>query len=392
MESSSLKIGVLGIRGLPSGYSGLETSCERLYTLLAERGHEITIYCRSKAGKSRQRNYRGMRLISTPAIHSKSIETLSHVGSSLVHALLRERYDILHLHAEAPGLFLPLCKLARIPAIVTVHGLDWQRARWRGAGASVLKLAERSLAANASAIIVVSRDLQKYFGERYNRPVAYIPNGIGDPADDGVTDDSVLGKYGLEPQKYVLYLARLVPEKRVEDLLRAFEALPVSFQLAVVGKDDPGDSYVAELKKIAASNDRIVFTGFQNRAPVQSLFRNAAVYVLPSELEGLPLSLIECIDAGTPAVVTDIAPHRELLGNTVGYDLFYPPSDVEALRERLQRALAANQHYREVFQLIRNDVRKRFDWEQIAEQTEQLYFKVLSSRDAFKNDVACEPQ
>jgi glycosyltransferase involved in cell wall biosynthesis len=379
-----LRIGVLGIRGLPSGYSGLETSCERLYSLLAARGHEIFVYCRTDGGKDRPKIYRGMHLVTAPSFHSKSVDTLSHVGASLVHALLFGNYDIIHFHAEAPGLFVPVCRLLKKPTVATVHGLDWQRARWKGPGSSVLRFAERRLAEHADEIITVSQDLRNYFAVQYERESHYIPNGIGEPGDGAEIDESVLRKYGLERQGYVLYLARLVPEKRVEDLLHAFASLQTPLKLIVAGKDGPGDEYVDQLKRIAASDGRVIFTGFQDRSSVQCLFRNAVAYVLPSELEGLPLSLLECIEAGTPAIVTDIPPHRELLNGVEDYDLYFPPADVTALKTRLQRVLSDYQHYREVAARIREDVHKRFDWGGIADQTEKLYFDVLEKHGALR--------
>jgi glycosyltransferase involved in cell wall biosynthesis len=202
-------------------------------------------------------------------------------------------------------------------------------------------------------------------------------------------DLSVLPKFGLEPSRYVLYLARLVPEKRVEDLLRAFMAIRSPQRLAIVGEGGFTGDYVTGLKRLAASDPRIVFTGFQQRAAVRSLFSNASIYVLPSELEGLPLSLLECIDVGTPAVVSDIAPHRELLGNTPGYDLFFTPGDVTMLQAKLVLALGRPLHYRKVAAQIRDSVRKYFDWGVIADQTEQLYYKALGEAFPMPREDLC---
>jgi glycosyltransferase involved in cell wall biosynthesis len=389
MNSRSLRIGVIGIRGLPSAYSGLESSCEKLYTLLASRGHEITVYCRSEYLQNHRQHYNGIRLCSAPAIRRRSLETLSHVGASLVHALILAHYDIIHFHAEAPGLFLPLTRVLKAPTVMTVHGLDWQRAKWKGVGAVTLKAAERCLATHANEIIVVSRNLQAYFASRYERATHYIPNGVGELSSVVDKDLSVLPKFGLEPSRYVLYLARLVPEKRVEDLLRAFMAIRSPQRLAIVGEGGFTGDYVTGLKRLAASDPRIVFTGFQQRAAVRSLFSNASIYVLPSELEGLPLSLLECIDVGTPAVVSDIAPHRELLGNTPGYDLFFTPGDVTMLQAKLVLALGRPLHYRKVAAQIRDSVRKYFDWGVIADQTEQLYYKALGEAFPMPREDLC---
>jgi glycosyltransferase involved in cell wall biosynthesis len=382
MDTRPLKIAAIGMRGMPSSYSGIERSCESLYTRLASRGHQITVYCRNEYVTSRPQYYNGIRLQSAPAIRRKSFETLSHVAASLVHALVRERYNIIHLHALAPGIFSRWCRSFRIPTVATVQGLDWQRAKWKGGGAIMLKAAERSLVANANRIIVVSRDLQTYFKKQYDHPTYYIPNGIGTFADSKEQGSSVLADFAIEPGQYVLYLARLVPEKRVHDLINAFRETTTPMRLVIAGEGGFTDGYVAQLKALASSDPRILFTGFQQKPAVEALFRNAALYVLPSELEGLPLSLLECIEAGTPAIVSDIPPHRELLGCVDDYDLFFPAGDVPALRAKLQTALAGLERYREIAREIRSHVRFHYGWDSIVEETERLYYSALSPANA----------
>jgi len=371
---SRLRIAAIGLRGLPSSYSGLERSSEGLYAALAARGHEITVYCRPEyLAPSRRGVYRGIQLIATPAIRRKSLDTLSHVATSLGHAITVGRYDLIHLHAIAPGLFSSLGRRLRIPTVATVQGLDWQRAKWKGFASTVLQRAERSMVQNVDEIIVVSRDLQRYFASEYGRETRFVPNGVEPVSAVEVPDWRALQSLGLERGEFILFVGRLVPEKRVEDLLRAFRDLSTSRRLAIVGESSWTDDYVGRLRALAGDDPRIVFTGFQSGDALEALFRGASAYVTPSELEGLPMSLLECMQYGTPAVVSDIPPHRELLEGVAGYDLFFPVGDPAALRSQLTRVLWDSARYQAVAHRAQRHVRLAHAWPAIAVRTEEIF-------------------
>ncbi|MEM7354310.1 MAG: glycosyltransferase family 4 protein, partial [Acidobacteriota bacterium] len=224
-----LRIAAIGLRGVPSNYSGLETSAQSLYRDLARRGHEITVYSRKRYVERPEEHYHGIHRLNLPPIYLKSVETLSHIGLSLAHALTRGDYDVLHLHALAPGLGAWIRRFSQIPIVSTVQGLDWQRAKWRGAGAKALRSAERLLARHADEMIVVSQELQEYFQRQYQRPTTHIPNGVERLFVS--QDHDLLASFGLEAERYVVFIGRLVPEKRVEDLIAAFRSMPPSYKL-----------------------------------------------------------------------------------------------------------------------------------------------------------------
>lgn len=379
-DDRPLRIAVIGARGLPSNYSGIERVCDSLYSLLAARGHQITMYCRPDHLAASRGEYRGIRLIRTRALRLGPVETLSHAVTSLRHALRQEDYDLIHLHALAPGLLSPFCRLRGKPTIATVHGLDWQRAKWKGLGARVLRLAERMLVRYADELIVLSHDLQEYFRTTYGRRTVRIPNGVERTGPSAGNGAAQLEPLGLAPGEYIVYVGRLVPEKRVQDLIAAVGTLDTQLKLAIVGEGGYTDAYVRGLRQAAADNPRVVFTGLQRGETLQALFRGAAMFVSPSELEGLPMSLLECMEHGTPAVVSDIPPHRELLGGRVGYDLFFPPGDVAALADRLRQVLAKPQHYRQVAARTQEYVRAEFSWSTVADRTEEVYRAVLAGK------------
>lgn len=377
--SKRLRIAVVGPRGIPSSYSGIERVVESLYGALVGRGHAVTVYSRPEYVGRVPAYYNGMRLVRAAALNGRSLGTVTHVFTSTAHALLRERYDLVHLHALAPGLAAPLYRWSGVPTVATIHGVDWQRAKWRGMGARVLRHAERWLVRHADEIITVSRDLEAHYRERYGRATTLIPNGT-DLTPAAPLDHALLRQFDLAPQGYVLFVARLVPEKRAQDLIRAFRTLATPLRLAIVGDSSHTDAYVAALRRLARGDARIVFTGVQPRANVETLFRGAALYVLPSELEGMSMALLQALEMGVPSIVSSLPVHRELLGAIEGYDLFFPPGDVEALGACLARALAAPDHYRRVAMRIQAQIRRLHSWPAIAEQTERLYYRLIQRR------------
>jgi glycosyltransferase involved in cell wall biosynthesis len=390
LENRPLKIAAIGMRGIPSNYSGIERASESLYTRLAARGHQITVYCRPECLPTKIEYYRGVRLLRAPTLKRKSLDSVFHAFVSILHAAVVERYDLIHLHAAAAGLFAQIPRLKNVPSVVTIHGLDWQRAKWKGLGSAVLRAGEKSVMRHATEIIAVSRDLQDYFARQYGRQATYIPNGIDRTFPTGL-ENGLLESFRLEPGKFITYIGRLVPEKRIEDLILAFRQLRTAHKLAIVGEGGYTDDYVSELRNAAGDDPRIVFTGLQRGAALDTLYRGASAFASASDLEGLPMSLLEAIERGIPAVVSDIPPHRELLGSVRAYDLFFPRRDVGALAERMRRTLDGRDHYCEIASRAQTFVRKNYSWDASADATEKLFYQAV--RDALRRnyrDLRCD--
>jgi glycosyltransferase involved in cell wall biosynthesis len=371
-----LRIAVLGCRGIPSAYSGVERVVEGLYCTLAERGHEITVYGRPDCAPNGVAMYRGVRVIGTPTIESRSLGTALQVSTGALSILREGKYDLVHTHAQAAGLVVPVLKRFGVPVVSTIHGIDWQRAKWAGLGARVLQRAERWIVRATDEMVVISRDLEAYYRDRYGRATRYIPNAT-DLTDDVPIDVERLARFGVSPGRYVISVSRLVPEKRIEDLICAFRALDTAHRLLIVGGSSHTDDYVARLQREAEGDHRIVFTGPQPRDTVVTLLRGAELYVLPSELEGMPISLLEALEMGLPSLVSRLPVHEEILGSIEGYDLFFPARDVRGLRDRLSHALAHASRYRQLACRIQAHVRAHYTWPAIADQTEDLYRRLL---------------
>jgi glycosyltransferase involved in cell wall biosynthesis len=380
----SLRIAVVGPRGVPSNYSGVERIVEELFEYIAAKGHRVTVYCRPGVIDEPTAVYKGIRLVRTPAPGGKNFETLSHSFFSTVHAILRgdihdqgERFDVLSYHTIAPGLFAPLARIAGVPVINHVHGLDWQREKWRGLGSRVLRRCEKNMVRNASKIVGVNQDIVDYYRNNYQIDVPLLPNGVHKVSDQFTPDAEVLKSFQLSPRGYVVCIGRLVPEKRIHDTIAAFRNVPGDIKLVFVGEGKHSPEYVEKIRAQAAEDPRIVFTGIQRGSALETLFRGARLYVTSSELEGLPSSLLECMERRIPAIASDIIPHRQLLGAVPGYDRFFKVGDAAALTRLIIAALADHQRSDNLADAQRQFVRENYSWPVLADATLRMYRQVV---------------
>lgn len=377
-----MRIAVIGGRGVPSNYSGIERIVENLFAHFAEKGHRVSVYCRPGIPRQDNDGFRGIRQVFTPAPGGKNGETVTHSLLSMAHAITQRDsdgrpFDLISMHAIAPNLATPLARLTGIPVISHVHGLDWQREKWKGLGARIIHLGERSMVSCSSAVVVVNRELQRYYQDRYHLDTALLPNGIHITPDHLPIDRGVLDQFGLRPRRFIVCVGRLVPEKRLHDTITAFSRLDTDCKLAIVGEGKTTADYVESLRAQGAPTGRVVLTGLQNGPALETLFRQAVFYVTASELEGLPSSLLECMERGTCAVASDIAPHRELLERVPGYDLFFKVGDVDALSRHMRSLLAEPLHAGAIAEAQRAFVRREYAWPVLAAKTEAFYRMTL---------------
>ena len=168
---------------------------------------------------------------------------------------------MVHIHAEGPAFFCWIPKLFGKRVICTIHGLDWDREKWRGSVASkFIRGGEKNAVKYADEIIVLSKDVQKYFLETYGRKTHFIPNGVNRPE---VREAKLItDHFGLKKDSYILFLGRLVPEKGIRYLVEAFKNVKTDKKLVIAGGSSDTDSFMEELKDLAKGDDRIFFTGF----------------------------------------------------------------------------------------------------------------------------------
>ncbi|RJQ47060.1 MAG: glycosyltransferase [Gaiellales bacterium] len=363
-----MRIAVIGTKGVPARFGGIERHCDELYPRLADRGHDVTIFVRGWYSPVRG-PYLGLNLRAAPTINAKGMDAFIHTGAASL-AALGGGFDIIHYHGIGPSLFSFLPRLSRARIVATVHALDWQRDKWGSGARSILKAGERASAVFPHRTIVVSRELKRYFRERYGRDTVYIPNGVDFVSRPRAS--RLVRDLGLEPGGYILYLGRLVPEKGCHDLIEAYQSSGLDAPLVVAGGSSHSDDYVDMLHSMAAGNQRIIFTGNVEGELLSQLSAHAGLFVLPSYLEGLPIVVLEMLWYKVPVLASDIGPAREALREGE-FGRLYSTGDVADLAEKLAGAYGEREAMRRQAEAGHEHVKVENDWDRIAEQTEEVY-------------------
>jgi glycosyltransferase involved in cell wall biosynthesis len=362
-----LRVAFIGGRGVISKYSGIEAYYEEVGERLARMGHKVTIYCRTYFTPPLP-EYKGMRLVRLPTIRSKHWETLLHTILSTAH-VLTQRCDVVHYHALGPALFSFVPRLLGKKTVVTVQGLDWQRKKWGRMASAVLRLGERASVQLPDGTMVVSQALQKHYRERHGVETFYVPNG-------GVLRETTEAKeifsWDLVPGKYMLFLGRFSPEKGCHILVEAFEQIDTDVKLVMAGASSYCDDYSRELRTHAG--ERIKILDWVSGQTLDELLTNAMMFVLPSDLEGLSLALLDAMGAGLCVVTSDVPENVEVVE---GAGFTFQRGNAADLAERL-RFLIANPALREAAgRAAKNRIREQYLWPRIAEEIERNYFEVM---------------
>ena len=312
-------------------------------------------------------DYKGIHIISVPTFEKKSLNAVVYAFLATWKAVLG-KFDVIHYHAEGPCAMLPIAKLFGKHTVATIHGLDWQRAKWGGFATKFLLFGEKMAAKYADEVIVLSKGVQQYFREVYGRETKYIPNGITKPQKHSAK--LITEKYGLQGQDYILFLARLVPEKGLHYLIEAYSKIETDKKLVIAGGSSHSDDYIEQIKNMVAKDKRIIMTGFVEGVELQELYSNCFLYVLPSDIEGMPISLLEAMSYGCQCLVSDITENLEVVGDKA---MSFHKEDVEDLREKLVGLLEKQEIDQNKRTEIQNFVLQRFNWDSIVEQTLELY-------------------
>lgn len=372
-----MKIAILGHKRIPSREGGIEVVVEELATRLVERGHQVTVYNRGGqhiSGEEFGREisiqkgiYKGIIIKTVPTIKKKGLAAITGSFFGAVSAAFG-KFDVVHFHAEGPSFMCWLPRLTGKRVIVTIHGLDHQRGKWGRMARAYIMHGEKAAVKYANEIIVLSKDVQKYFDERYHRETVWIPNGVTKPSLTNV--DVIYNQFNLVKNEYFLYLGRLVPEKGIHYLIQAFRKTKTNKKLVIAGGSSDTDEYQEKLRRMATNDNRIIFTGFVQGKLLAGLYSNAYVYILPSDLEGMPLSLLEAMSYGNCCLTSDIAECREVVEK---YAITFKKGNVNDLAEKLQ-ILCDNtetvSHYKED---AADYILNKYSWEKTTDLTEHTY-------------------
>ena len=369
-----MKIAMLGHKRIPSREGGVEIVVEELATRLVEKGHKVDVYNRKgnnvldkKIKSERIKEYKGVKIYTIPTINKKGIDAMIYsIFASIM--ILFKNYDIVHYHAEGSCSMLWLPKLFKKRVIVTIHGLDWQRSKWGGFATKYIKFGEKLAAKYADEIIVLSKGVQKYFKTTYDRDTYFIPNGINKPKEKEAC--IIKEKYGLENGNYILFLARIVPEKGLHYLIEAFKNVNTDKKLVIAGGASHTNKYLKKVIEMASEDNRIIFTGFVQGQELEELFSNCYIYCLPSDIEGMPISLLEAMSYGKTCLVSNIEENKQIGEN---YLYTFKKSNVSDLQEKLDYLLQYGSTYDE--KDIKKYVLNKYNWNDVTMKTLEIYSK-----------------
>ena len=369
-----LRVAVFGQKRL-SREGGVEIVVKELCTRMAQQGCQVTCYNRSGHHVSGAEyddidntNYEGIRQKCVPTIEKKGLAAVSASAFSALYSAFG-KYDVVHIHAEGPAFFTWLPKMFGKRVVVTVHGIDWQREKWQsGFGSKCIRQGEKNAVKYADEIIVLSKGVQNYFKEAYGRETHFIPNGVNRPQIREA--NLITEKFGLKKDSYILFLGRLVPEKGIRYLVEAFKNVKTDKKLVIAGGSSDTDSFMEELKELSKGDDRILFTGFVQGAMLDELYSNAYIYTLPSDLEGMPLSLLEAMSYGNCCLVSDIPECAEVVEDKA---LIFKKSDVKDLQEKLQDACDHPEKVGAYKEQAADFICKKYNWDEVTKETLKLY-------------------
>jgi glycosyltransferase involved in cell wall biosynthesis len=369
-EPQRLRIMVLGLRGIIDVQGGIETHARRLYPLLARLGCDVEILQRSPyyPRERRRDHWRRLKLTYLWSPRTRIVETAVHTLLGVLYAAVK-RPDVLHLHAIGPGLLAPLARLLGLRVVVTHHGADYEREKWGPLAKRVLRTGERLGIGFANRPIVVSPVLKAAIETRYGIGVTLIPNGA--PLVTPKRTHDTLVRFGLEPGRYVLCVARLDPGKRQHDLIAAFQAArPPGWKLVIVGEIEEGDRYCRELAALAARDETIVLTGYQSGLPLHELYSHAGLFVLPSAGEGHPIALLEAAVYEIPLLASAIPANLAL---PLPRNRYFPVGDTQALALQLKAMTGDCAAPPAERRAVHAAVRASYSWRKAAELTSSVY-------------------
>ena len=369
-----LNIVMLGHKRIPSREGGIEIVVEELATRIAAAGHRVT--CLNRAGrhvsgkefeKKALKEYKGVRLKKVLTIDKKGLAAMTASISGAFKAAFG-RYDVVHFHAEGPCAMLWLPRLFGKRCIATVHGLDHKAPKWGRFAKAYIMAGEKCAIRRAHEVIVLNRGVQQYFVEKYGRKPLLIPNGIERPQVRPA--DEIRRKFGLETGSYILYLGRIVPGKGLEYLINAFKRCQTEKKLVIAGGSSDTKEYMEEIRGLARDDSRILFTDFVEGAVLEELYSNAYLFVLPSDSEGMPMSLLEAMSYGNCCLTSDIAGCTDVMGD---HGVTFMRGNTEDLACKLQDLCDHLETIEKYAAESAEYICGKFNWDDVVKRTLAVY-------------------
>ncbi len=370
-----MKIAMLGHKRIPSREGGVEIVVEELSTRMVAKGHDVTCYNRrgkhvmnSELKQEDIKEYKGVKIKKVWTIDKKGLAAMTSSFFATI-CILFSKAEVVHYHAEGPSAWLWIIKFfSKKKVVVTIHGLDWQRAKWGGFATKYIKHGEKVAAKYADEIIVLSKNVQDYFKKEYDRETLFIPNGVSKPKIRKA--NIIKNKYNLEKDNYILFLGRIVPEKGIHYLIDAYNQIKTDKKLVIVGGASDTNEYYRELLEKANDNENIIFTGFTQGQELEELYSNSYIYVLPSDLEGMPLSLLEAMSYGNCCLTSNIEECTQVIEDK---GIIFEKSNIENLKEKIEYLVNNKDKVEDYKKEASSFILNKYNWDDVVDKTLELY-------------------
>lgn len=358
---------MMGCRGIPATYGGVEKVVEELSIRLARQGHKVTVICRSHY-TPRMKTHEGVDIVRLPTIPQKHLEMIVHTLLSALYVSAK-RCDLVHVHSVDPCVVVPLVRLFH-PVVATSHGQAYRRDKWGVLFKGLSRIAERIFIATPHKCTAVSRTLTEYYARRYGHTVEYVPNGVTREEPAG---SEHLEPFGLEKDGYILFVGRLLATKGPQLLIDAYKRVKPRIKLVIAG----GSSYTVEYEKTLRreASDDIRFVGYQYGERLRALYSNCRLFVFPSYIEGLPLVLLEALSFLRPVVFSDIPENLEV---AEGLGIPFRCGSVDDLATKLEHALSHTSELGTLQQATAERLSHDYNWDRIADQYLGIYRDVTA--------------
>jgi glycosyltransferase involved in cell wall biosynthesis len=366
-----MKIGIMGIRGIPANYGGFETFAEELATRLVRLGHDVTVYGRSNCIKYEGYTFKGVRLVILPTISHKYFDTVAHTLLCTLHAL-RERYEGILICNSANAVFSWIPRIVGTPVALNVDGLEWKRAKWNKLGQWFYKISEWLATFLPNLIVTDARDIERYYLRKFKKESVFIPYGA--PVER-VESKDILEKFGVEPRKYVLYVSRFEPENNPHRVVEAFGKVKTDFRLVMVGDAPYSTKLIRKLK--GTKDPRIIFTGYVFGKGYREFQSHAYFYIQATEVGGTHPALLEGMGHGNCVLATDVPEQREVLGDA---GFFFSTRNNGDLVEKIQYLIDHPEKVKKAGQKAKERIEKNYTWDGITDAYESLFRKCAGNK------------
>lgn len=371
-----MKIAFIGQKGIPAKQGGIEKHVQELSTRLSKAGLDVFVYARPHYTKNHRTKFKGVSIINLPSLNTKNLDAITHTFLASIHAIF-QNYDVIHYHGVGPSLlsWIPRIFNPGAKVIVTLHCLDRQHQKWSLFARFMLALGEWTSCHFPHQTITVSKTLKYYCQTEYHTEAVYIPNGFSSKINSGRS--KILKKYGLEKNNYFLAVSRLVQHKGIHTLIEAYKKLDTDKKLVIAGTESNSTKYTNRLTSLAKKNKNIIFVGEQTGINLQTLYRNAYLFVQPSESEGLSISLLEAISYELPIIISNIDENIEIIGDM---GLQFENKNSTSLKTQMEYALTHIAEINQSASLAKKEITRKYNWPQIVKQTINLYHLTVSPK------------